>query len=394
MSWLFFLGLAGITSLSQTLFAAEKVEPVDKASFEATYTKHEYRIPMRDGVKLFTVAFTPKDTVTNYPILLQRTPYNLKPYTVDAGDKPDGLPDSYVREKFIFALQDVRGRFASEGEFVDVRPHKPVKNGPKDTDESTDTYDTIDWLVKNVRGHNGKVGMLGISYPGFYTAAGMIDSHPALKAVSPQAPCGLVHGDDIHHNGGLFPVPELRLLHFFGQKPEDPTREEPRAIRFQNAGWLRLLPAARPTGERRREALQGKDRLLERADGAHTYDASGRPNAISHLTSRTSARRHDGRRLVRCRGSVRQRLKTYRWTERSNPGITNVLVMGPWAHGAGAGLRRQARRRQLSRQNRRVLPQKIELPFFRRFLKGATPTCHCHRSAMSSRPGADQWRRY
>ena len=82
---------------------------------------------MRDGVKLFTVAFTPKDTATNYPILLQRTPYNLKPYTIDAGDKPGGLPDSYVREKFIFALQDVRGRFASEGEFVDVRPHKPIR---------------------------------------------------------------------------------------------------------------------------------------------------------------------------------------------------------------------------------------------------------------------------
>ena len=114
----------------------------DSGGFEANYTKREVRIPMRDGVSLFTDVYTPKEP-GQYPILLRRTPYNLKPYTVDAGGNP-GFGDGLVREKFIFVRQDVRGRFASEGTFVDVRPHKPVKAGPKDTDESTDTWDTID----------------------------------------------------------------------------------------------------------------------------------------------------------------------------------------------------------------------------------------------------------
>ena len=170
------------------------------------YTKFEYRIPMRDGVKLFTSVYVPKDVSDGrtYPIMMQRTGYNVAPYGIDQYRATLGPSELFAREKFIFVYQDVRGRYMSEGDYVVIRPHKPVKSGPKDTDESTDTYDTIDWLVKNVPGNTGKVGMYGISQPGFYATAGMIDAHPALVAVAPQAPVTDYYmGDDSYHNGAF-----------------------------------------------------------------------------------------------------------------------------------------------------------------------------------------------
>src|SRR6185369_10725156 len=163
---------------------------VDAAFVRENYSKYEYRIPMRDGVKLFTSVYVPKDVISegkSYPILLQRTPYNVAPYGVDKYRTSVGPSEHFAREKFIFAYQDVRGRFMSEGDYTIIRPHKPAK-GPKDTDESTDCYDSVEWLIKNLPGNTGKVGMWGVSQPGFYAAAGMIDAHPALVAVSPQAP--------------------------------------------------------------------------------------------------------------------------------------------------------------------------------------------------------------
>ena len=146
-------------------------------------------------------------------------------YTVDAAGNR-GFGDGLVREKFIFVRQDVRGRFASEGTFVDIRPHRPVKNGPKDTDESTDTSDTIDWLVKNVRHNNGNVGMDGISYPGFFAAMGMIDSHPAFKAASPQAPISdWFMGDDLHHNGAFFLSQNFGFMYWFANTAPDPLHD-------------------------------------------------------------------------------------------------------------------------------------------------------------------------
>src|SRR4051812_8737778 len=138
------------------------------------YTKYEYNVPMRDGVHLFTAVYVPKDRDKSYAILLTRTPYSVKPYGEDASLNPHGAMNYYAKEGFIFALQDVRGRNGSEGSFVHVRPILGDKSGTKDVDESTDAYDTIDWLVKNMPNNNGKVGMIGISYPGFYAACGMI----------------------------------------------------------------------------------------------------------------------------------------------------------------------------------------------------------------------------
>src|SRR5215813_15099133 len=155
---------------------------------KAAYAKYEYQIPMRDGVKLFTSVYVPRDTSQKYPIMLSRTPYSVSPYGADAYKTAIGPSPLFQKEGYIFVYQDVRGRWMSEGEYLDVRPHKGRKSGPKDIDESTDTYDTIDWLLKNIPNNSGRVGMWGISYPGFYTATGLMEAHPALVAASPQAP--------------------------------------------------------------------------------------------------------------------------------------------------------------------------------------------------------------
>ncbi len=179
---------------------------------KANYTKYEHRISMRDGKRLFTSVYVPKDDSQSYPILLKRTPYSVRPYGAD--QYPDKLGPSALFGKagYIFVYQDVRGRWMSEGEFVHMRPHQTKKTDKNTIDESTDTWDTVDWLVKNVKGNNGKVGIAGISYPGFYTAAGIIDSHPAIKAASPQAPVNdWFVGDDWHHNGAFFSGSHVQL---------------------------------------------------------------------------------------------------------------------------------------------------------------------------------------
>src|SRR4051794_28491836 len=149
--------------------------PELKDSIRANYTKYEYRVPMRDGVRLHTAVYVPKDDSQTYPFLLMRTPYSCAPYGVDK--YPDALRPGqlFVKSGYIFVIQDVRGRWMSDGTFVNMRSHNSAK-GAKDIDESSDTFDTIDWLIKNVKGHSGKVGQTGISYPGFYTVCGMIDA--------------------------------------------------------------------------------------------------------------------------------------------------------------------------------------------------------------------------
>src|SRR5688572_3820478 len=168
-------------------FGQNRSNETNAAWMAEYYTKYEFRIPMRDRVRLFTRVYVPKDDSDSWPILMTRTPYALKPYGADSYDSPSGSFYNLARDKFILVTQDVRGRYGSEGEYVHVRPFNPNKK-EKETDESSDAYDTIDWLVKNVPNNNGKVGVFGISYLGFYSSMAMIESHPALKAASPQAP--------------------------------------------------------------------------------------------------------------------------------------------------------------------------------------------------------------
>src|SRR5947207_5588435 len=228
-----------MVSLAASSLCAQGLEYI-----KANYTKYEYEIVARDGKKLFTSVYVPKDTSHPYPIMLMRTPYSVGPYGEDNYRNNLGPSDKFGKDGFIFAYQDVRGRWMSEGQFMDVRPHKAVKNGSAGYDESTVTWDTIDWLVKHIPNNSGRVGMWGISYPGFYTTAGIIDAHPALKAASPQAPVTeWFIGDDFHHNGALYLPHAFRFLQWFEQKLDKPTREQPKPFDFETPNGYEFYQA-------------------------------------------------------------------------------------------------------------------------------------------------------
>jgi putative CocE/NonD family hydrolase len=207
--------------------------PNSQEALKKKYDKKELYITMRDGVKLFTSIYTPKNKSVTHPILLNRTPYNIEP----------GGPQNfnfflmgysrYSEAEYIMVFQDVRGRYMSEGKFEDIRPIVAVKKNEKDIDESTDTYDTVDWLVKNVENNNGNVGIFGISYPGFYSTMGLIGAHPAVKAVSPQAPVtAWFIGDDFHHNGAFFLLDCFNFYYSNGHAFRTPTRRGFPQFRF------------------------------------------------------------------------------------------------------------------------------------------------------------------
>jgi uncharacterized protein len=356
------------------------------------YTKFEHRIRMRDGIRLFTRVYVPKDDSQAWPILLTRTPYALKPYGADNYNDPAGSFRTFAKNKFILVAQDVRGRYGSEGEYMHVRPFNPNK-GSKDTDENSDAWDSIDWLVKNTRNNNGKVGMFGISYPGFYTSMGMIDSHPALKAASPQAPVSdWFIGDDIHHNGAFFLSQNFHFFYRFAQRLEDPLREQLRDFNFKTPDgydfFLRMGPLANS------EATLFKGRVPEWNEFlAHpTYDDFWKARNIRpHLKNircavMTVGGWFDAEDLFGA-------LETYRWTERQNAGITNVLVMGPWAHGDwGRGNGDKLGPINFNAKTAEFYREKIELPFFRHFLKGDTN--YVATEAYIFETGTDQWRRF
>ncbi len=172
-----------LVSIASGLLAQTKPE-TPAYDIQEHYTKYEYRIPMRDGVRLFTAVYVPKESSRSHPFLINRTPYSVSPYGIDQYRRQLGPSPDFDKAGYIFVFQDVRGRYMSEGTFVEMRPHIDDKKSHKDVDDSSDLYDTIDWLLKNVANNNGKAGIWGISYPGFFTSASIIDSHPALKAAS------------------------------------------------------------------------------------------------------------------------------------------------------------------------------------------------------------------
>lgn len=356
------------------------------------YTKYEHRIPMRDGARLFTRVYVPKDDSETYPILLTRTPYTVKPYGVDNYNDPDGTFAALAKDRFIMVSQDVRGRFGSEGTFVHMRPFNPNK-GPKDTDESSDAWDTIDWLVKNTPNNNGKVGMFGISYPGFYTSMGMIDSHPALKAASPQAPItDWFIGDDIHHNGAFFLSQNFGFFWWFELPSEDPLRDAGRKFVFNSADGYDFFLRMGSLGNS--ESLHFKKRVpiwTEFLDHPN-YDAYWQARNIRpHLKNvrcavLTVGGWFDGEDLFGA-------LETYRWTEKLNPGITNLLVMGPWTHGQWShGPGNRVGDVDFHVKTGEHYREKIELPFFRQFLKGDTNRFQPEAQVFET--GTHRWRRF
>jgi uncharacterized protein len=390
--------------LSTLLFAQQQQERARQLEYtRAHFTKFDYRIPMRDGVKLFTTVYIPKDRSQNYPFLMERTPYSVAPYGIDNYRPVLGQSEAFEREGFIFVYQDVRGRYLSEGQFIDVPVHKIHFNGPHDTDESTDTYDTIDWLVKNVQPNNGKAGIMGISYPGFYAAFAMINAHPALKAASPQAPMGDVgNGDDSYHNGAFYLAANFGFYSSFKPRGLEPTR--PRGQVPFDFGtpdeydfYLRMGPLANSNEKfLKNENPYWNDNL------AHdTYDEFWAARALApHMHNVTPAALFVGGWFDA--EDLSGPLKLFRAVEAGGPQAPNTLVMGPWRHGGWArGDGNTLGNLNFASKTGEFCRDQIELPFFVEHLKDPKKGRIERESRQVEFPkawvfqtGTDQWERY
>jgi putative CocE/NonD family hydrolase len=389
------LTLALQPSTVPSLSAQAQEGPRGADAVRARYTKYEYRIPMRDGIKLFTAVYIPKDAAPDktYPLLLSRTPYSVGPYGVDHYPPRVGPSEAAMKEGFIFVNQDVRGRFMSEGTFVDLRPHIPKKATPTTVDESTDTYDTIDWLVKNVPDNNGKAGVYGISYPGFYAAMALPDAHPALKAVSPQAPVADCYmGDDCYHGGAFMMPHNFGFFLFFKPQPEPTTKFPERTDLGTLDGYKFFLDIGTLPNLVRKFKPQTKE-FLNDILAHETYDAYWQArNVRPHLTRITPA-------VLTVGGwfdaeDLAGALGVYKAIEKQNPANTsNQLVMGPWRHGgwsrgAGSSLGDIT----FGQDTAPFYQEQIELPFFKFHLKGGdAPKLP---EAYVFETGRNQWRTF
>ena len=367
----------------------------------SSYTKYEHRIEMRDGAKLFTSVYLPNDLSKNYPILLQRTPYGVHPYGADQYRQSLGPYEEYVDEGFIFVYQDVRGRYLSEGDFDNMRPHL-ARKGKTDTDESTDTWDTIEWLVQNVPGNNGRVGQWGISYPGFYTAAGMIDSHPALKAVSPQAPIADWYWDDMHHHGALVLPLTFNFFSGFGVPRPEPTEERADFFEHETADGYQFFLDLGPLSNVNEQHFEGEIPFWNDLAAHPNYDEFWQSRSIlPHLRNIDAA-------VMTVGGwfdteDLYGPLHIYESVEEKNPNAFNILIMGPWSHG---GWTRTAGRKLGSAdfgfETSEYYQTHVELPFFKHFLKGDGSRDSESESlqelnlpeALVFETGANRWRRF
>ena len=356
------------------------------------YTKFEYRIPVRDGVKLFTTVYSPNDRSETYPILLFRTPYSVRPYGADRYRERLGPYGEMAREGYIFVYQDVRGKYMSEGDFVNMRPHVPRKKSKTDVDESTDTYDTIEWLLQNVENHNANVGLWGLSYPGFYTSAGMIDSHPALKAASPMAPIADWFWDDMHHHGAFILPLAFNFFSTFGQPRPEPTTD--RAERFEHKtpdGYQFFLDLG-PLSNANERHFEGEIEFWNEVTEHPNYDEFWQSrNILPHLKNIKCA--------VMVVGGLFDTedlygpLKTYREVEKNNRGIFNVLVMGPWSHGGWLrGKGESLGTADFGFKTATYFKKHGGLTFFRHFLKGEGDAGLPE--ALIFETGANRWRSF
>jgi uncharacterized protein len=310
----------------------------DSAYIRQNYTKKEVYITMRDGIRLFTSIYTPKGKTKKYPIMLSRTPYTVAPYGEDKFKASISNP-TLVLEGYIFVFQDVRGRWMSEGDFVDVRPVVTNRQSNKDIDESTDTYDTVDWLVKNQPNNNGKVGVRGISYPGFYASNALVEAHPAVKAVSPQAPVtDWFIGDDFHHGGAFMLLDGFSFYTNFGRprlKPIKPENFKPVEIKYTDNYDFFLKMGALPNFVKKYtgDSLQFWNDLMSHPNLDEFWKVR---NIRPHLKNVKPAVLTVGGLFDAedCYGAWR----TYEAIEKQNTSsVSNKICMGPWFHGGWGG---------------------------------------------------------
>ena len=357
----------------------------------AAYTKAEYQVPMRDGVKLHTIVYRPRETTLPSPIMLSRTPYSAGPYGEEFRASI-GPSRAMAREGYYFVYQDVRGRWMSEGEFVNARPHRPGKKG-LEIDESTDTYDTIEWLLQNLPNHNGRVGMWGISYPGFYASMGLIESHPALKASSPQAPIGdWFIGDDWHHHGAFFLIDSFNFFARIGVPRPKPTSVPPPDFDHGTPDGYQFFLDLGPLANANRRHFKGEIAFWNDLMAHGTYDDFWKARRVMpHLKGLKTptlvvAGWYDAEDLY---GT----LETYQAIEKQNPGLSNRLVMGPWCHGCWARPNFTSLGNiDFGSNTSQWYQEQVELPFFNFYLKDKGTLGVAEATMFLT--GANQWMTY
>ena len=340
---------------------------IDEKWLEDNYSKTEAMVTMRDGVKLYTSVYQPVDS-DNRPVLLVRTPYSCAPYGDGwKGDLTEYMTE-FLRNKYILVFQDVRGRYMSEGEYENVRPYNPDKSG-NEIDEASDTYDTIEWLLANTD-NNGSVGVTGMSYPGFYATMAALSGHPALKAVSPQAPIlDWFKGDDVHHNGALMLMDIYSFAPYMFKKHDNPVEEDhglPSPIGPDAYSWFldKLTPANMTAALP--DTLQFWNEILEHPD----YDEYWNERSLEpYLNDIDPAILVVGGEFDTddCYGA----LNTYKLIRDNSPQTDLHFVYGPWTHGGWHNTDYEGLGdRKFGKNLSRYFMEKIEYPFFRYYLEG------------------------
>lgn len=357
-----------------------------------SFSKIERMIPMRDGTKLFTAIYFPANTAGKFPILMVRTPYSCSPYGEDKFVSRLGPGTFFRNDAYIYVYQDVRGRYMSEGRFEEMTPHIENKKSSKDTDESSDTYDTIDWLLKNVRNNNGKVGIYGISYPGFYATASLPNAHPALKAVSPQAPVtDEFEGDDAYHRGAFFLMDNYSFMNEFDY-PRDTTWTSYPALCNQSVSnayvdYLKMGPIKNAN----RLCFNNKSKIWNEYLQHQTKDEYWQTRDIrKHLQNIKPA--------VLVAGGwfdaedLFGALKTYEAIEKKNVKNNNRLIMGPWTHGAWAREKWNNFASLDFHANTAGHFQKLEHDFFNYYLQGKGTFNAAEATVFET--GTNKWKEY
>jgi hypothetical protein len=359
------------------------------------YIKIDTTIMMRDGVKLYTVLYLPKDESQPYPFLMERTPYSAGPYGTDRYPRRVGPTESLMNEKYIFVYQDVRGRYMSEGTNLEVTPYIANKKSNKDIDESSDTYDTVDWLLKNITNNNGRVGLYGISYPGFYATACLPGAHPAIKAVSPQAPVtDEFIGDDANHNGAFFILDNFGFMNYFDMKRDGPVNDYAKPI--FNAGskdayqfFLKMGTIKNTNSEK---YYNHKSVIWNEYLQHDTYDAYWKARNIrTHLKNINIPTLvvggwFDAEDLFGA-------LHTYEAIEKQSPNNNTRLVMGPWTHGAWAGSEwTKFATHEFGSNTSKYFQDSLETTFFNYYLKDKGNFTAAEATVFET--GSNEWKHY
>jgi len=372
--------------------SAQIITNPDTAYVKENYQKYEYQIPMRDGKKLFTSVYVPKDQSKKYPFMMDRTPYSVAPYGVDLYKGSLGPSPLFLQDGYIFVYQDVRGRWMSEGIYEEMTPEKDTHPTKNDVDEGTDTYDTIDWLLKNIPNNNGKVGVWGISYPGFYTTTALLSRHPALVAASPQAPIADLYRDDAFHNGAFMLVANFGFYPgFTNRQDEKPTQR--RATEFI-AGtedgydfFMKMGTMKSSNDMYYKDTIRLWNEMLDHPD----YDQHWKDrNVLTHLTNIKTAVLvtggwYDAEDLY---GAI----NTYKTIVKNNPATPIYFAMGPWVHGGWArGNGDHLGDVGFGGATAAFYRENIEFKFFSHYLKGTDLNLQ---PVSVFETGVNQWKTY